>query len=408
MFALEARSQKTSPIGKGEKDRGTIQKKVDCAACVKKGADDHSGGTMDHMRIRYRTAGPALPLRKAAGTGGAIIQMRYYDPTQNTVVRPDETQEIRDAKKDAKQKAGRDDLEFTAHHKIPWEVIKGHMQDAFVVGSTQNPDAMGKWAFLEALANKFFPLTKQEFTQERSRREQLYNSNETQVDTWIQNVCWSPKNVFIGPLTNIRVDDPSRRKGGAATYDSHYSTITRSPSPRSRRLGEIAQSGRFNSADQSEVRNMEQTVAKYTPPEWGKYTLNGETKYYQKYDPYFENEIPISNLLHSDIRGARGNYTITLETVSNYEVVEFHFIRKYNRDGGGITGKGETLKVSPELDKKISSSVILIDRISNHKSYEIVFTTDAPEKTTEVLRFSALMRKEDGSRKEEVPLDIRA
>lgn len=245
----------------------------------------------------------AQPAKNLSVQKSGIIQRQYYDASINNIKkRPPETREIRKAKINTLG------MTLTAHHIIPWEKLKGYIETAFQINSS----VPNTFLTLEAFANKKFPIDKQEFIESIESRMENYHRYEYTIDDWIQHVCWNPKNIFIGPLANNRVDDPGKRTGDQATsIDAHYAQ----PNRKSSRSEELTSFHNFdlNRRDRKTIGHMEQNITAYNPSEWMSYTLNNKKYYYQKNDPYFDSYVQARYLYDASITKISSEQAITKE-----------------------------------------------------------------------------------------------
>lgn len=225
-----------------------------------------------------------------------LIQ-RKYKPTDNIIDdRPKETEVIKNAKIAAK--AGDDTAEFTAHHKYPWHSIKKDIEKAFTAPKTADTEA--ELGHLETFSNKALAINQDEFLTSVPERVRIYGANEAGIEEWIREVCWVPANIFIGPLSEKRVDDPSK-KDKSLDRDGHYpaARLDRRMSIRSERLNAAGPKGLYNGNDGA----IENTVAPYDPADWTKHELGIGTAgptYSQTKDDYFSNSIFLYNVTSND------------------------------------------------------------------------------------------------------------
>ncbi len=199
--------------------------------------------------------------------GKEVVQCIYsYDPDQNIIDgRPKETETIKKEKDEAKKKYK--GMTFTAHHKYPWSRIKDDIQFAFTAPSEKS--SLKTLDNLEFFSGKKFPGTRDSFLNSLNDRKTSYSTRKKEYDTWIQNVCWTPGNIFLGPLSDKRIDDPGN------SFDGHY-TRSRSMSIRSRDLKDVFESGGLRNKN---VDIQENAVAPYVADEWQKI----DELYYQKH-----------------------------------------------------------------------------------------------------------------------------
>lgn len=219
------------------------------------------------------------------GMGGGVAQLRLYDAAENKVLdRPGETDAIKDAKEEAKRT--HPTMRFTAHHKYPWNKIKTDIENAFVAPNTK--ESLKALDNLEAFAKVRLPKSRESFLKTVDHRKTTYGRNEGSLDTFIQEVCWVPGNIFIGPLSNNRIDDPSKR-GGDDDFDGHYKHKRRM----TLRSSQLREAFLDKGLAGKQVSIKENDVAPYDPSEWQEHSMGeneayGETMYTQKEDPYYD------------------------------------------------------------------------------------------------------------------------
>ncbi len=199
--------------------------------------------------------------------GNEVVQCAYsYDPNQNIIKgRPNETETIKKEKEEAKKKYK--SMTFTAHHKYPWCKIKDDIQFAFTAPSKES--SLKTLVNLEHFSGETFPETRASFLKSPNDRKTNYFKQKEEYDTWIQNVCWTPGNIFLGPLSDKRIDDPGN------SFDGHY-TRSRSMSIRSTGLKDVFDGGGLR---KKSVNIQENAVAPYEADEWQKI----DELYYQKH-----------------------------------------------------------------------------------------------------------------------------
>lgn len=324
----------------------------------------------------------AQPAKNLSVQKSGIIQRQYYDASINNIKkRPPETREIRKAKINTLG------MTLTAHHIIPWEKLKGYIETAFQINSSIS----NTFLTLEAFANKKFPINKQEFIESIDNRMENYHGHEYAIDDWIQHVCWNPKNIFIGPLANNRVDDPGKRTGDQATsIDAHYAQ----PGRKSSRSEELTSFHNFdlNRRDRKTIGHMEQNITAYNPSEWMSYTLNNKKYYYQKNDPYFNSYVQARYLYDASITKISSEQEITKEMEISGDDASITKISS-EQISTGITTKYRILfytlynfsirDLTFRLSKNNQSRVNYLYQNSavNSSSYNIIPTIDTPTST---------------------------
>lgn len=311
----------------------------------------------------------AQPAKNLSVQKSGIIQRQYYDASINEIEkkRPPETQEIRAAKINTLG------MTLTAHHIIPWEKLKGYIETAFQINSSVS----NTFLTLETFANKKFPIDKQEFIESIDNRMENYHGHEYAIDDWIQHVCWNPKNIFIGPLANNRVDDPGKRTGDQATsIDAHYAQ----PGRKSSRSEELTSFHDFNlgKKDRQTIGHMQQNITVYNPSEWVSYTLNNKKYYYQKNDPYFDNYVQAHYLYDASVTripskqtNTNTRYQILFYTLYDFSIRDLTFrLSKNNQSRVNYLYQNSAVN-NDSYD--IFSYIIAIPIPDNFRRYNISF-----------------------------------
>lgn len=220
-----------------------------------------------------------------------VVQAKYMNGTTGEILsRPPETRTITAAKDKAKKDQEKLPLDrrvdgFTAHHKYPWSSIKGDIELASTAPKTD--DSKKTLKGLEEFSGCSFPIKHDDFVKDRSHRDVLYKRNESKIDDWIQDVCWTPSNIFIGPLSEQREDDPTHRTP-ATEIDAHY-IRRRRMSDVSEKTMEMYLAGGLKSL--KKIPNPTGSVSVYNPDEWKRDEMVSDTKYFQIGDPYYEENI---------------------------------------------------------------------------------------------------------------------
>jgi hypothetical protein len=300
--------------------------------------------------------------RKTASEPMHAIQAKYYNADTNKVTdRPTETETITDEKKKVREKAQKhksDVQTFTAHHKYPWNQIKVDIEAAFKAPKDNKSESV--LTRLENWSGKTLPISRDSFLKDVDRRKNMYARKESNFDSWIQNVCWVPSNIFIGPLSNIRIDDPSKRTGDD-DFDAHYKKRERRMTMRSEQLKEIFEKGGFRKIEEKFQTPSTGEVASFDPEEWQKHeqkegeNISSTPMYSQKGDPYFEKNIfpyEITSSGFSNMDYKKNSYDLEITTPSNVEKLEI----KYDEKELGPTEKQtKILKMDSNIvqDKKI-------------------------------------------------------
>lgn len=311
----------------------------------------------------------AQPAKNLSVQKSGIIQRQYYDASINEIEkkRPPETQEIRAAKINTLG------MTLTAHHIIPWEKLKGYIETAFQINSSVS----NTFLTLETFVNKKFPIDKQEFIESIDNRMENYHGHEYAIDDWIQHVCWNPKNIFIGPLANNRVDDPGKRTGDQETsIDAHYAQ----PGRKSSRSEELTSFHDFNlgKKDRQTIGHMQQNITVYNPSEWVSYTLNNKKYYYQKNDPYFDNYVQAHYLydasvtrIPSEQTNTNTRYQILFYTLYDFSIRDLTFrLSKNNQSRVNYLYQNSAVN-NDSYD--IFSYIIAIPIPDNFRRYDISF-----------------------------------
>ena len=225
---------------------------------------EHEADVMGEKAVQMKSDESETVQRAAIGNG--VVQCVYsYNPVSNIINdRPEETETIKGEKDKAYAETG---IHFTAHHKYPWDSIKNDIQNGFTAPSKES--SLKTLDNLERFSGENFPEPRDSFLKSPNDRETSYNSRKKEYDTWIQNVCWTPGNIFLGPSPKDRLDDPKD------SFDGHY-TRPRAMSIRSEDLKEVFESGGLS---KKEVYIRENAVAPYVADEWEKI----DRFYYQKH-----------------------------------------------------------------------------------------------------------------------------
>ncbi len=316
------------------------------------------------------------PAKNLFAPQNGTIQRKYYNPSTNKIkCRPHETREIRAAKINTSGMA------LTAHHIIPWEKLKQYIETAFQI----TPSVSNTFLTLEAFTNKKFPIEKQDFIESIESRMENYHRYEYTIDDWIQHVCWNPKNIFIGPLANNRVDDPGKRTGDQKTsIDAHYAQ----PGTKSPRSEELTSLDNFDldRRNRKTIGHMEQNITGYNPYEWISYTLDDKKYYYQKNDPYFENYVQDHYLYDASItripsekNSTNTKYRILFYTLYNFSICDLTFrLNKDKRSPVNYLYRNFTVNSS---SYNVFSYIIAIPVLTNSRRYDISFEVPGTDAT---------------------------
>jgi hypothetical protein len=343
-----------------------------------------------------------------------------YDPEKNKVLdRPDETDAIKTAKiasrksakkevknklkkearkankgkskkaqksaaKDAANTMVDDELKFTAHHKYPWHSIKQDIEYAFT--APDKPATLKALQNLESFSKELFPLNKITFLKSVDDRENSYHLKPDEIDNWIQEVCWVPANIFIGPLSDKRLDDPSKRgenevalaegeefdpeKRKITGMDAHYVKrgLERKMSVRSLGLNSLGKGGLSTTKFETE----DNTVAPYVPDEWNSHAKGSVMKegevldrrmYTQANDSYIKDSIYPYHVTSTDKIQSnydKKQYILQITTSTNVE------INRVQYDSRNLASKDSKAKFA-DFDK--------IGDDSNKKTWRVIFPT---------------------------------
>ena len=162
-----------------------------------------------------RPPGEAVP--KAATAG--------YDPITGTWKgeRPEKPKRKDKEGKDILKGKDEEDNDLTAHHLYPWNKIRGDLDKA-LKGDAGKLQKLLDFAEVDAPSWFFEELAKE--PQDRD-----YRFSE-EINRIAADICWSPKNVMMGPLGEKRGDDPHESldvaftKGGLPTPQSMAAKLT--------------------------------------------------------------------------------------------------------------------------------------------------------------------------------------
>ncbi len=269
------------------------------------------------------------------GISHEVIQNKYYNAETNTILdRPEETEAIANAKKEEKEKSVREGYpidRFTAHHKYPWNKIKEDIEAAFY--APMNKTSTKALRNLEEFSGHTLPMTQVSFLKTVDHRKTTYERKTSAIDRWIQEVCWVPGNIFIGPLSDKRIDDPSKRQGDN-DFDGHY-TRKRRMSFRSEKLFNIYNSGGLKESLDTSIRD--NSVAGYNQEEWETQGMSEgnelqDSLYSQKNDPYFEEHVFPFSITTADVNiknHTQENFTFEVKTPENTEMKKVGYTKQY-------------------------------------------------------------------------------
>lgn len=311
-----------------------------------------------------------------------VVQAKYMDGNTGVILgRPPETSTITAAKEKAKkdqEKLPQDRRVkgFTAHHKYPWSSIKLDIEKTSKT-IPKSDEAETTLKRLEQFSGQKFPVEYSEFVKEEKARENLYRINEKSIDTWIQETCWVPSNIFIGPLSDQREDDPGHRKP-VAEVDAHYK--------RERRMSDVSEATlkMFHAEGlrgNGIVPAPTGIVSAYNPEEWKKDEMASGTQYYQVGDSYYYNHIfhyQIENLnsnIEKDYK--EDSFTLTILTMNDVDDVQLQYIKKEElKKGHKNEGKEEKLQNSGKSEEKLPNKkkwtiIISIDMGYRYKDFEL-------------------------------------
>ena len=106
---------------------------------------------------------------------------------------------------------------LTAHHLYPWNKIKADLNKALRSRSAGAMKALFQFADFKPGA-KFFD----ELAKEPAARDYKFASD---VNVAAQMICWSPRNIFMGPLGEKRSDDPGEELDETFEADRKQQTL---------------------------------------------------------------------------------------------------------------------------------------------------------------------------------------
>ena len=300
--------------------------------------------------------------------GNEVVQCDYsYDPSQNIIYgRPDETEIIEKKKEEAFKKDG---MHVTAHHKYPWETIRNDIQNGFTAPSEES--SLKTLDNLERFSGKKFPEPRASFLNSPNDRITSYNSRKKEYDTWIQNVCWTPGNIFLGPKPKDRLDDPKN------SFDGHYNR-SRAMTTRSKKLKSAFDNGGLS---KNNVEIQENTVAPYVKEEWGQFD-----EYYYQNDENVR-KIPFESCFRYEKKTKDGigqltdkyEYYITITVPKSVKISKIKYVLS------GREQKEIEIEANPRSDKS-----------DNKCDYSFIITTEQNFATN----FRAFIKNESGSDEE--------
>ncbi|KJY93141.1 hypothetical protein TW84_04515 [Vibrio neptunius] len=259
-------------------------------------------------------------------------QENIYNATENTITRPIETEAITFAKRKSVTPTIKD---FTAHHKVPWSILESDIKKAFQINSSVDP----VFYKLEEFSGQKFPVDKKEFIKNICSRKSLYAANSDEIDKWIQKICWAPQNIFIGPETDVRLDDPDKRpsviKGGdRPELDGHFDS-SGNRTPRSQQSERIFSNKGLSSFNEKIIGPFD--ITNYDEKEWmlesgkEKFTNKEPNKHYKQImDPY-NHDIPQVRLDYPrvNVMDHQGDeYKIKVESIDKAEKVQVEYTYK--------------------------------------------------------------------------------
>ncbi len=151
---------------------------------------------------------PAVALKleiqsKSPGQGGDGKLTGCYDPVKGEITenRPEKPASLR----------GRDDEgdSLTANHLYPWNKIRDDINKALKSGSQAELQKVLDFGKFKADASFW-----QEFAKPAGERSHSFSETMNRA---AQAVCWAPDNVFLGPISAKRGDDPGEKRDAAFT-----------------------------------------------------------------------------------------------------------------------------------------------------------------------------------------------
>lgn len=272
-----------------------------------------------------------------------VVQAKYMNKDTGKLQfpppsdRPPETSVITEAKrKAAERQSGLPPAEqlagFTAHHKYPWSRLRDDIEQTFTT-IPKTVEAERTLHRLESFSGDKFPVKYDIFVRSNSHRKTQYMVNENGIDNWIQDVCWTPSNIFIGPRSEQREDDPGHRNP-VTEIDAHYI--------RGRRISDVSEvtmemyrKGGLQGT--GIVPQVSRRVSLYEPSEWKKDTEASGTQYYQVEDPYYRDNIfhyqVIPNVPIREADYQLDIFSFSIETPDDVAQVKLRYNKQSYRTG---------------------------------------------------------------------------
>lgn len=163
------------------------------------------------LDLRRNMAGKDAVHEVEFGKGGQGAAAEGYDPAKGeyTGDRPDKPPVLTGVDE------GFDPL--TAHHLYPWNKIKADLNKALRSGSTSAMEALFQFADFKPGATFYDELAKPPVARD-------YNF-ASDVNVAAQMICWSPRNIFMGPLGEKRSDDPGENLDETFEADRKQQTL---------------------------------------------------------------------------------------------------------------------------------------------------------------------------------------
>ncbi|AQQ00800.1 hypothetical protein B0W48_13865 [Pseudoalteromonas aliena] len=167
------------------------------------------------------------------GWDNGILTSKYWDPNQQKIIdRPDKPDGL---KTKFESNSG------TSHHNVDWANIKEQLRLAIV---NENTIILENYA--QVIGKPLDLLLQSSENLQRLKLKKL-GLDQNLLDVWdkfIKAACWMPRNVFAGPLTNDRGDDPKDLGGDG--FDFH-TTASGNITPRSEIWSDV-NDGKFASS----------------------------------------------------------------------------------------------------------------------------------------------------------------
>ncbi|HEY4082484.1 MAG TPA: hypothetical protein VGM81_17470 [Burkholderiaceae bacterium] len=212
LVGQKAQQTKDSEFVKKEADE--IKKKPEVIALIDKEAADKAevaALSTEALDLRRAMAGQDQAHEAIYGKPGQGAAGEGYNATlgEYTGDRPDKPAVL------TGQDEGFDPL--TAHHLYPWNKIKADLNKAL---RARSPSAMN--ALFQFAGFKPGPTFFDELAKDPATRDYKFASD---VNVAAQQICWSPRNIFMGPLGEKRSDDPGEELDQTFEIDHKTKTL---------------------------------------------------------------------------------------------------------------------------------------------------------------------------------------